>query len=137
MLAKLSWRLLENPSGLLARILFGKYCPNESFRNVKPTASSSHGWKSLLVGRDLLNKKLGWTVGNGNTINIWSDFWLSSSSPQCPYGPATLEAKDFTVSDLFKTNTTEWDKEKISRILPQYAEKILIIKPSRSEYRIE
>lgn len=107
LLAKLSWRIVENPHSLLARILIGKYCPSESFLKCKPTASSSHGWRSLLVGRDLLNNQLGWAIGNGLSINIWDDPWLSATTQLLPFGPATKERKDFTVSDLFHPNTTK------------------------------
>ena len=56
MLAKLSWRILKEPSSLLAKIVLGKYCINSSFLDVKVPASASHGWRGLLVGRDLLVK---------------------------------------------------------------------------------
>lgn len=127
MLAKLSWRLVENPNGLLERILFGKYCPEEPFLKCKPTASASHEWRSLLVGRDLLNTQLSQAVGNGLSINIWKDMWLSLATQLRPMGPATRETKDLTVSDLFSLNTIEWDKRKITTILPFYKADILNI----------
>lgn len=36
---------------------------------------ASWGWSSILVGRDLLAKKLMWRVGDGRSISIWDDKW--------------------------------------------------------------
>uniref|UniRef100_A0A0D3AYA9 RNase H type-1 domain-containing protein n=1 Tax=Brassica oleracea var. oleracea TaxID=109376 RepID=A0A0D3AYA9_BRAOL len=45
LLAKLSWRILENPSCLLARCLLEKYCKEEHFLSIRASKSSSYGWK--------------------------------------------------------------------------------------------
>lgn len=72
-LAKLSWRLHHNPSGLLSRILIGKYCTDRPFLQVEHKAAESHGWRSMLIGRDLMMSNSGWAVGSGENINIWTD----------------------------------------------------------------
>lgn len=54
MLAKLSWRLINFPACLLVRVLLGKYCHSSKFLETKCANSASHGWRSLLIGRDLL-----------------------------------------------------------------------------------
>lgn len=56
LLAKLSWRFLQKPDSLLAKVLSGKYCFDEDFLRVPETKSISHGWRIILVGRDLLVK---------------------------------------------------------------------------------
>ncbi|KAL9293363.1 hypothetical protein AtEden1_Chr3g0192351 [Arabidopsis thaliana] len=66
LLAKLSWRLLKNPNCLLARVLVGKYSSLEYFLDVQCPNTASHGWRGVLVGRDLLVKQLGWAIGNGS-----------------------------------------------------------------------
>lgn len=47
-----------------------------------------------------------------------------------PYGPAPEAFADLTVADLRVNQHEDWDTEKIRRILPQYEEDILAIKPS-------
>lgn len=69
-LAKLSWRLIEKPDGLLGRTLLSKYCPHGNLLSCKSPSAASHGWHRVLVGRDLLIKGLGWVVGDGAKINI-------------------------------------------------------------------
>lgn len=56
LLAKLSWRILKNPTSILARMLFEKYCLHSPFLEVQPPSCASHGWRGILVGRDLLLK---------------------------------------------------------------------------------
>lgn len=90
-LAKISWRLLENPEGLLGRTLLSKYFPDGDLLNCKAPSSSSHGWQSILEGRDLLLKNLGWTVGDGADIKLWDEPWLNLETPSRPMGPATRE----------------------------------------------
>ena len=88
LLATIAWRLIRDPQSLLAQTLFGKYCFDSSFCDSSCPASASHGWRGILWGRDLLQLGLGWTVGNGESIKVWSDLWLSTSSPITPMGPA-------------------------------------------------
>ncbi|WZZ20298.1 hypothetical protein YC2023_121685 [Brassica napus] len=49
LLAKLGWRILKNPTCLLARCLLEKYCHSESFLKCKTPASASHGCRSVLI----------------------------------------------------------------------------------------
>lgn len=130
LLAKLSWRILKNPSSLLARILFGKYCNHASFLEVQPATSISHGWRGIIVGRDLLLKGLGWAVGSGTEINLWSEPWLSTSSPVTPIGPPSLETQNWRVNKLLFVGTNEWDVNAIRALLPQYEEAIRKLVPS-------
>ncbi|CAA7043727.1 unnamed protein product [Microthlaspi erraticum] len=71
LLKKLSWRILSKPECLLARILKGKYFPETSFVECKKTEGGSHGWKGIIIGRDLLKEKLGMVIGNGKQTKVW------------------------------------------------------------------
>ncbi|KAF3519459.1 hypothetical protein DY000_02059004 [Brassica cretica] len=97
-LAKLSWRILENPKSLLSKSLKGKYFPEGDILSCEVVSAISHGWRSVLQKR--------------------------------PYGPAPEAFADLTVADLRVNQHEDWDTEKIRRILPQYEEDILAIKPS-------
>ncbi|XP_019097316.1 PREDICTED: uncharacterized protein LOC109131143 [Camelina sativa] len=131
LLGKIGWRILNNLDCLLARVLLGKYCTTTSFLDSKCPSSASHGWRSILVGRDLIKKKLGWVVGDGQDIRIWQDPWLSTSMLTQPMGPAPMGSKDWRVKDLFLTNSFDWDESRVREVLPDSAHLILPIKPSR------
>ena len=77
-MAWVSWDSMAKPNSLLGRVLFGKYSPGNNILIASEASGMSHGWQSILLGRDLLLKNLGWLVGNGQSINVWQDPWLSS-----------------------------------------------------------
>ena len=129
-LAKLSWRLIHYPHSLLGRTLLGKYDPENDFMQITKRSSDSHGWRGILVGKDLIAENSGWIVGDGKSINIWTDPLLSCSRREAPMGPPPEELVKYTVADLFLPNSVEWDRQKIHRILPQWEDKILSIKTS-------
>lgn len=131
LLAKISWRILSKPSCLLARVLEGKYFHNEDFLQAKAPSACSHGWRGILIGRDLLKEHLSWAIGNGSSVLIWQDPWLSTSQKISPMGPAPLLSANSTVSTLFKDHSTEWDTQKIENLLPLLLDPILSIKPSK------
>ena len=84
----------------------------------------------VLRGRDLLVKNMGWVVGDGRSINIWDDAWLSLSEQKRPMGPAGEATLELRVADLLIAETMEWDREEIQRILPEFERDILRLKPS-------
>ena len=83
-------------------------------------ATASHGWRSILAGREILRKGLRWVVGNGDNINVWGAPWLSSSQPLAPMGPPTENSAAMKVSELLCPLTNKWDFQKIRNLLPQY-----------------
>ena len=64
----------------------------------------------VLRGRDLLVKNMGWVVGDGRSINIWDDAWLSLSEQKRPMGPAGEATLELRVADLLIAETMEWDR---------------------------
>lgn len=128
LLAKLSWRLLKSPNSLPSRILLGKYCCDSPFLVYTVSAVASHGWRSLIIGRDLLIKQLGCAIGDGISINLWNDLWLSPHRKVQPMGPEAQQ--HLTVSDLINTQSSSWNIEKIDQIFPSYKQVILSLKPS-------
>lgn len=100
LLAKIGWRLLQDPRSLLAQVLLGKYAKDSTFLDCPVPSSASHGWRSILAGRELFRKGLSWAVGNGETIRLWSDPWLSFTTPTKPIGPAPEEHQAIKVSTL-------------------------------------
>lgn len=70
LLGKLSWRILTKPQCLLARILNGKYCNEKPFLEVEAATGCSHGWRGILIGRDLMAEHLGWAIGDGESVRI-------------------------------------------------------------------
>lgn len=96
-----SWDKMT-PDSLLAKVLLGKYCHKSSFLKTKATSAISHGWRGVLLDRDLLIKHLGKAVGNGEATSLWND---------------SRESK-------------EWNVARINNLLPELASHILALRPS-------
>lgn len=77
----------------------------------------------------LLKENLGKSIGNGQTIRLWKDSWISLDRVLKPMGPIKEEALDLTVADLL-TSELKWNKQRIEELLPNLSMQILCIKPS-------
>lgn len=77
LLAKQAWRLVSAPDCLLSRVLIGKYCQKANFLEVSPISNASHGWRSVLMGKNILITHLGKAVGDGNSTRVWDSRWSS------------------------------------------------------------
>ena len=89
-------------------------------------------FSGILIGRDLILQNAGWAVGDGDSINVWTDPWLSLSEPRRPMGPAPERFVNLKVRDLMLSNGSDWNRDLIQQILPQEEAIILSIKSSRS-----
>ena len=130
LIAKIAWRLITKPECLLSCILLEKYCHNASFLKVAPAASSSHGWKGILWGKELLLDHLGKAIGDGDSTRVWTDSWICTSSDLKPSGPILPQHQDLLVSDLLSRETKEWNRALIDDLLPELSEHITSIRPS-------
>lgn len=139
MLAKLSWKILLEPNSLLSQVLLGKYCHNSSFLECSAPSSASHGWRGILAGREILYKGLGWSVGTGENINVWTEPWLSATQPLKPFGPPNLDSVNLRVSDLVYADSKTWNLSTIRFYIPQYEDlirRILISSSSLPDARV-
>ncbi|KAK5795032.1 hypothetical protein PVK06_036286 [Gossypium arboreum] len=76
LLAKQGWRLIDNPTSLLARTLKAKYHPNSDFLSSELGSLPSYTWKGIWASKGLLIARLQWKVGNRQSIKIEEDFWV-------------------------------------------------------------
>ncbi|XP_059440462.1 uncharacterized protein LOC132172916 [Corylus avellana] len=77
LLAKQGWRLMQYPDSLAAKIIKAKYFPTGSFMSANLDNKPSFAWRSILVGRKLLEEGLYWRIGNGRSVRICEDRWIS------------------------------------------------------------
>lgn len=131
LLAKHAWKLLKNPSSLLGHILLNKYCRDDGLLECSAPSSASHGWRGILVGRDILKKKLGWAIGTGDQVHVWRENWLSPEEQCGPIDPPTFETQELRVKDLLLPSA-EWNVEKIRLHLPHHEAQIKMLVLSSS-----
>lgn len=73
LLARQSWRILQEPSSLSARILKAVYFLEGSILTVELGPRPSQIWLAILEGRDILKQGIIRRTGNGLIIHIWED----------------------------------------------------------------
>jgi hypothetical protein len=133
MLAKQGWRMLINPESLCARVLKARYFPNSSVLEAKPSNGISYSWRSILKGINLLKEGLMRRIGDGTTVNIWSDPWLSREgcrTPITPRGQCVLTK----VSELIDPITGQWDEELVRDIFWEMDVQIILATPIRDDF---
>jgi hypothetical protein len=54
-------------------VLDAKYYPNGDILRAGPKAGSSFTWQSILSGLSTFKRGFIWRVGDGDSINIWTD----------------------------------------------------------------
>ncbi|XP_024195736.1 uncharacterized mitochondrial protein AtMg00310-like [Rosa chinensis] len=125
MLAKQGWRVLQNPTSLVARLYKARYFPTCSFLDAPDHSSPSFSWRSITATRLLLQQGWRWQVGNGQEVAVWSDPWLATRYPFCPSPGLSDIDPTQRVSDLIRTPEV-WNVELVrSLFFVEEAEVIL------------
>lgn len=85
LLARAGWQFTQTPENLCSRILRDKYFSNSEFMRAKTGNKASYLWRSLMWGRELLEKGKSWTVGNGMSIDVWLHNWIPAITTFNPF----------------------------------------------------
>lgn len=80
LLCKQGWRVLENPSSLVALVLEAKYFSHSNFLNANLGSNPSYFWRSILLARPLLKRDLRWQIENGESVSAVNDPWIPRSA---------------------------------------------------------
>jgi hypothetical protein len=100
LLAKQGWRLLEHLDSLVAKIFKEKYYPHGSFLESSLGRQPSYAWRSIYNAKSLLQAGLVWRVGDGKSINIWTNHWLPIPGSHKVQSPMNAQLADAKVSVL-------------------------------------
>jgi hypothetical protein len=111
MLGKQGWRLMTRPDSLGAKVLKGRYFHEGDFLRCTRKKHSSHTWRAILSGREVLAQGLIKRIGDGSSTNIWRDRWLPNHFDARPLTPQEGQDVEY-VSDLM-TDEGRWDENRI------------------------
>lgn len=84
-----------------------------------------------------MKKGLGWIVGDGQDIRIWSDPWLSLAEPFTPIGPPTEADMSTRVKDLLHPLIRDRNFAAIRLHLPHYEDYICKLIPASYYFQDE
>ena len=137
MLAKQAWRIWQNPNSLLNRIYKGIYHHSSTVLQFSNPKQASYGWRSIQVGKDLLQKGLHSMIGDGKDTNVWLDHWLPVLPPRCVIQVSYY--LNMKVEEFIDKETYTWDILKLEQFLqPQDIGHVLKIRLSKFalDYRL-
>ncbi|XP_057811840.1 uncharacterized protein LOC131026083 [Salvia miltiorrhiza] len=118
MLAKQSWRILNNGNTLLARSLKARYFPRNDLILVSKPHNPSFTWKSLLVGRDLLLEGITWKVGDGSRIRMGLDRWLPDGEGNFLAVNVSNEWEAIKLQEFIHIDSWTWDRDLLAVVMP-------------------
>lgn len=101
MLAKQACRLLDNLNSLRAGVLCGRYYTDGGFIHAGCPYSVSPTWRAIIKRREALKEGLIPRIGDGRTIEIRHDRWISGTTsikPVCTISDIPVQL----VADLIK-----------------------------------
>ncbi|XP_026459630.1 uncharacterized protein LOC113360325 [Papaver somniferum] len=117
LLAKLAWRMLQDPNALWVQILMHKYFPNCSPFSDEISTNGSWIWRGIFQGLQIVKKHCCWEIANGRDINIWKDRWLSESKELVP--STNWSSGVEYVSQLIEQDTKSWDLNMVNVMFPE------------------
>ncbi|KAA3476985.1 reverse transcriptase [Gossypium australe] len=68
--------MLNNFCYLLAIVLKARYFTHTGFLSMGLSSYLSLTWRGIVSARNLLEKGMGWRIGDRETVNIWNDHWI-------------------------------------------------------------
>lgn len=115
MLAKQGWRLIHNPNSPCAQILKAKYFPDSNLLKAKVRQGCSYTRRSILQGVEVLKNGVIWRIGNGQSVDIWTDPWLPRGVTRRPVSPRRHNILT-RVHELIDPATEQWDVELLKQM---------------------
>jgi hypothetical protein len=106
---------MTEPESLLARVFKAKYFPTSNFLQAKTGHRSSYSWQSIIKASWILKKGCFWLIGNGKTINIWTDRWLHPHGDKATWSPRPANTNLNKLQDLINPSSTEWNRQIIGQ----------------------
>lgn len=86
-LSKLAWKIVSNPSSLLARVFDAKYNRGRGWFSPQTLATkkgekcTEEAWQGIRRGLRNLKIKVSWVVGDGSKIKLGLDVWVPALPP--------------------------------------------------------
>ncbi|XP_010462992.1 PREDICTED: uncharacterized protein LOC104743634 [Camelina sativa] len=114
---EVAWRLLDEPNSLLARVYRARYFSDKSFMDAKLGYRPSYAWRSIMFGRELLERGLMKSIGDGQTTNVWLDKWVSYGSPRRPFNKEITIDLCLKLSSLITEERT-WNIQRLHDLFP-------------------
>ncbi|XP_058750813.1 uncharacterized mitochondrial protein AtMg00310-like [Vicia villosa] len=109
MLSKQAWRLTTNTDSLVSRLYKVRYFPNNDYLSFNISHNPSYVWRSIWSSKFVIKGGLKWSIGSGENISVWDQYWLVDGTSLTNPWPNNLVVSNLKVSDLITLNGKEWN----------------------------
>lgn len=109
LLAKQVWRIITKPNLFMSQVLKARYFPNTSLLKTRKASNASWLWKSLLEASSVFEDNTRTNIGDGKSINIWSDRWLPDAVSGKISTPKPQDCEIEKVHQLIQGNQWRYD----------------------------
>nr|XP_023894138.1 uncharacterized protein LOC112006071 [Quercus suber] len=93
-----------------------RFFPTGTFLEAKDSVSASYAWRSIIKGRDVIQKGAIWRVGDGQQIRIWGDNWLPMKGMAKVTSPQIRGQVNSSVASLINKSTNSWRTDVIEHV---------------------
>lgn len=104
---------MTKPDSLVARIYKARYFPNNHVLGAQKGGDASFIWSGICEAKEELSKGFKWVLGDGKSINIFTDQWLWGENDYRVENHHVNSSRDDNVADYFRPNIKQWDVTKI------------------------
>ena len=103
--------MYQEKDALWTKVILRKYCSRSRLNSKDPEKlPCSINWKAIKVGFPVFHKGIGWNVGNGVSIEFWTDRWVRGCAPrELIEGPINDMECNLVVADLLQDNNWNWN----------------------------
>lgn len=115
LLGKQCWNLIDKPNALVSRVLKARYYPECHLLQARRLGGSRYTWSGIWEAKEEIKKGLCWVLGDGQSVNIYSDKWLRSKESLSVDQGVMYSDQNLKVCEFFLENKKEWDVTKIKR----------------------
>ncbi|XP_075645265.1 putative mitochondrial protein AtMg00310 [Castanea sativa] len=125
LLAKQVWHMINNLDSLCHRVFKARFFPDRLILEAKESTIGSYAWKGILSARDVIRKGTVWRIGNGCSLRITEDRWLSVQTNRIVISRIPTMEPGTKVNTLINTETGEWNTLEVNQLfLPHKASMI-------------
>lgn len=107
LLGKKAWCFLTNLESLVARVYKAKHFPSTNVLAASIDQNPNFIWRSITTVIHLVSLGCIWRVGNGRSISVWSEPWLSNkyhpfTTFEIPIGLVSLKVCDMLIPQFLR-----------------------------------
>ena len=118
-MAKLGWRMLQEPEALWVRVLRHHYCKGRlGIDTFTKHPTSSNLWRGICENQAILQKGMAHSIGNGHHTLFWRHRW-ATTTPLMELASQQVPERDRakTVADYWQPDTG-WRWDELAELLP-------------------